>query len=93
MKLVPFQKQLECHQHILKIKSVCDVAKRKKFLSGFLVISILGLWFKMRFFAISLVSWSGILVKRLVTLKERRIFLERVTLEKQKKNYLCKSNH
>ena len=26
----------------------------------------LGLWLKMRFIAISMVSWSGILVKRLV---------------------------
>ena len=28
---------------------------------------ILGLWMKMRFIAISMVSWSGILVKSLVT--------------------------
>ena len=34
----------------------------------------LGLWLKMRFIAISMVSWSGILVKRLVT----RNFLDRL---------------
>ena len=31
----------------------------------------------MRFIAMSMVSWSGILVKRLVTSKETRNFLER----------------
>ena len=36
----------------------------------------LGLWLKMRLIAISLVSWSGILVKRLVTSLETRTFLE-----------------
>ena len=30
-------------------------------------MSRLGLWLKMRFIAMSIVSWSGILVKRLVT--------------------------
>ena len=34
----------------------------------------LGLWLKMRFIAMSMVSWCGILVKRLVTSKK---FLER----------------
>ena len=37
----------------------------------------LGLWFQMRFIAISMVSWNGILVKRLVTSYETRNFLER----------------
>ena len=37
----------------------------------------LGLWLKMRFIAISMVSWNGILVKRLVTSYETRNFLER----------------
>ena len=32
----------------------------------------LGLWLKMRFIAISMVSWSGILVKRLAILQEAR---------------------
>ena len=36
----------------------------------------LGLWLKMGFLAMSMVSWSGILVKRLVILKETRNFLE-----------------
>ena len=37
----------------------------------------LGLWLKMRFIAMSMVSWSGVLVKRLVTSLETRNFLER----------------
>ena len=37
----------------------------------------LGLWLKMKFVAMSVVSWSWILVKRLVTLKETRNILER----------------
>ena len=37
----------------------------------------LGLWLKMRFIAMLMVSWSGILVKRLVTLQETINFLER----------------
>ena len=37
----------------------------------------IGLWLKMRFIAISIVSWIGILVKRLVTFYEARIILER----------------
>ena len=37
----------------------------------------LGLWFQMRFIAIWMVSWNGILVKRLVTSYETRNFLER----------------
>ena len=54
-----------------------------------------GLWLKMRFIAISMVSWSGILVKRLVTsykttnLPERFAFLIWETKEKD----LHKSNH
>ena len=32
----------------------------------------------MRFIAMSMVSWNGILVKRLVTSQERRSFLERL---------------
>ena len=36
----------------------------------------LGLWLKIRFIAVSMVAWSEILVKRLVTLKETRNFLE-----------------
>ena len=52
---------------LLKIKSVCDVAKRKKFLSSFLVLFRLGLWLKMRLIAMSIVSSSGIFVKGLVT--------------------------
>ena len=46
---------------MLKIKWVCDVAKRKSFLSSFLVVFRWGLWLKMRFIAISMASWSGIL--------------------------------
>ena len=37
----------------------------------------LGLWLKMRFIAISMVSWGEILVKGLVMSKEIRNFLER----------------
>ena len=37
----------------------------------------LRLWLKMRFIAISMFSWSGILVKRQVTLQETGNFLER----------------
>ena len=44
---------------MLKIKWVCNVAKRKSFLSSFLVMVRLGLWLKMSFIAISIVSWSG----------------------------------
>ena len=36
-----------------------------------------GLWLKMRFIAMTMISWSGILVKRLVTLKETRNLSER----------------
>ena len=80
---------------LLKIKWVCDVAKRKSFLSSFLVMFRLGLWLKMRFIAISMVSWSGIFVKRLVTSKETRHFLERFVflIWETKEEYLCKSNH
>ena len=42
--------------------------KGKVFFSSFLVIFSLGLWLKIRFVAISMVSWIGILVKTLVTL-------------------------
>ena len=52
----------------LKIKWVCDVVKMKSFLSSFLVRFRLGLWLKMIFIAMPMVSWSGRLVKRLVTL-------------------------
>ena len=59
-----------------KNKMICDVAKRKSFLSSFLVIFWLGLWLKMRFISISMVSWNGILVKRLATSYETKKFLE-----------------
>ena len=36
-----------------------------------------GLWLKMRFTIISMVSWSGIFVKKLGRLYETRHFLER----------------
>ena len=49
-------------------------SEKEKFLKFFLVRFRLGLWLKMRFIAISMVSWSGILVKRLVT----RNFLDRL---------------
>ena len=50
-------------------------SKNEKFLKFlFLVMFRLGLWLEMRFIAISMVSWSGILVKRLVT----RNFLDRL---------------
>ena len=38
-----------------------------------------GLWLKMKFIAISMVPWSGILVQGLVTSKETRNFPERFT--------------
>ena len=50
--------------------------KGKVFLSSFSVMFRLGLWLKIRF-AMSIVSWSGILVKRLVTSQETRTFPER----------------
>ena len=37
----------------------------------------LGLWLKMRFIAVSMASWTEILVKRLVTSYETRNYLER----------------
>ena len=52
---------------LLKIKWVCDIARRKTFLSYFLVMFRLRLWLKMRFIAVSMVSLSRIVVKRLVT--------------------------
>ena len=52
-------------------------SKGEKKLGSFLVMFRLGLWFQMRFIAISMVSWNGILVKRLVTSYETRNFLER----------------
>ena len=39
----------------------------------------LGFWLKTRFIGMSMVFWSGILVKRLVTSYETRKFLERFT--------------
>ena len=42
-------------------------SKKEKLLSSFLVMFRLGLGFKMRFIAISMIPLSGILVKRLVT--------------------------
>ena len=51
---------------LLKIKE-SEVARRKSFLSSFLAMFTLRLWLKIRFIAISMVSWRGILVKRLVT--------------------------
>ena len=51
-----------------KIKWVGDVTKMKSFLSSFLVMFRLGLGLKIRFIAISMVPWSGILVKILITL-------------------------
>ena len=59
---------------LLKRKWVSDVGKRKSFLSSFLVVFRLELRLKMRFIAKSMVSWSGILVKRVVTLQETRNF-------------------
>ena len=49
----------------------------------------------MRFIAMSMVSWSVILVKRLVTSQETRHFLERfaVLIWETKEKYLCKSNY
>ena len=43
----------------------------------------LGLWLKMRFITMSMVSWSGILVQRLVTSKKTKIFLERLKQERR----------
>ena len=56
----------------------------------------LGLGLKLRFIAMSMVSWSGILVKRLVMSLERRNFLERFAFliwEKKPKKDLFKGNH
>ena len=54
-------------QNVLrKIKWVGDVTKMKSFLSSFLVMFRLELGFKIRFIAISMVPWSGILVKILI---------------------------
>ena len=47
-------------------------SEKEKVLSSFLVMFRLGLWLKMRFIAMSMVSWSRILVKRLVTSQETR---------------------
>ena len=51
----------------VKIKVSLWCSKRKSILSSFLVVLRLGLWLKMRFIAMSMVSWSGMLVKGLVT--------------------------
>ena len=51
--------------------------EREKNFSSFVVMFRLGLWLKMRFIAMLMVSWSGILVKRLVTLQETINFLVR----------------
>ena len=40
----------------------------------------LELWLKIRVIAISMVSWRGILVKRLVTLYETRIILKKICI-------------
>ena len=61
---------------LFKIKWFCDVAKRREILSSFLVIFRLRLWMRMRFIAVSMVSWSGLLVKRLVISKEPKQFWE-----------------
>ena len=53
--------------------------EKEKSFKLFLVIFRLGLWLKMGFIAISMDSWSGILVKRLVTLYEKKNVLERFT--------------
>ena len=52
------------------------------------------LWLKIRFNSISMVSWSGILIKRLVTSQETRNLPERFAflIEKQEKKYVCKCN-
>ena len=47
----------------VKKKWVFDVPKRKTFLSPYLGMFRFRLWRKMKFFAISKVSWSGILIK------------------------------
>ena len=51
-------------------------SKKETFLSYFLIMFIPGLWLAMRFIAISMVSWSGILLKILVRSEETRNFLE-----------------
>ena len=132
MNLVHCQKQLECHQYILKknrfvkiifikqlrfVKAHEDVsnekswrrthgysidsiiklsvknkmslwcsAKEKIFLSSFLVIFRLGLWLKMRCIAMSMVSWSGILLKRLFTFFKICIF----NLRKKRKSIFAR---
>ena len=45
----------------------------------------LALWLKMGFIVMSMVSWSGILVKRLATSQETRNFSERFAFLIQKK--------
>ena len=55
--------------------SVWCSKKGKKIFCSFLVMFRFGLWLKMRF--ISMVSLSGILVKRLITSHETRTLLER----------------
>ena len=57
-----------------KNKKNSNIAK-----NSFLVIIRFGLWFKMRFIGISMVSWNGILVNRLFTSKETRNLPERFT--------------
>ena len=52
--------------------------QKESFSGSFLVIFRLGLWLKMRFIAIPMVSWSGILVKRLVKSWETINFLKRL---------------
>ena len=70
-------------------------SKKEKFFKFFLVMFTLGLWLKMRFIAISMVSWKEILVKRLVTSQETRNLLERFAflIWEAKKKDLRKSNH
>ena len=66
-------------------------SKNEKFLSSSLAMFRLGLWLKMRFTAMSVFSWSGILGKRLVTSQETRVFLEKFTFliwETKEKVYL-----
>ena len=46
----------------------------KNFLSSFLVMFRLGLRLKMRFIAMSIVSWSGILVKKTSYIVENKNF-------------------
>ena len=59
---------------LLKMKWVCDVVKTK---SSLLVLMFRLELLKTRFIAMTIVSWSGILVERLVTWQETRRFLER----------------